>query len=111
MEICKKSGKKFRIRECVKEDCQVLHSMVIDLAIYEREPVSTVTQTVEDYEKAGFETENPLFKAVFAEIEEDDGFLVVGMATYFYTFNMGRLCFKLRRFIRQRICTRWRNRK
>jgi GNAT superfamily N-acetyltransferase len=69
------------LRVATKEDCPRLLELVIELAIFEREP-QEVTVTLQEFEEAGF-GEKPVWKAYVAEV---DGF-IVGFAIYYIRYS------------------------
>ena len=85
---------KSRVRPAIKSDCNDIHDMVKQLALFEKEP-DAVKLHPRDYEILGFESNPPLFYAAIAEVEENDlitndgegKWKPVGFAIYFYTFS------------------------
>ena len=69
------------LRVAVKEDCPRLLDLVIELAIFEKEP-DAVTVTLQEFEEAGFGTK-PVWKAFVAEA---DG-LIVAFALYYVRYS------------------------
>ena len=77
----------FEIREATPADVPAIHQLVIDLAIYEKEP-DAVEATIEDLHEALFgdsksKTGNP---SAFAHVATVDG-EVVGFALWFLNFS------------------------
>lgn len=70
-----------KIRPAQPSDATVLHELVCELAVYEREPAA-VEATPEDFLQAGF-GEHPAFEALIAEWEG----AAVGMALFFPVFS------------------------
>ena len=77
-----------KIRPALRSDLPAIHSLVTELAIYERQP-EAVTATLADYEK-NFDA--GVFEAIVAEI---DGQGVVGMALFYISWSTwkGRMLF------------------
>ncbi|RYE26174.1 MAG: GNAT family N-acetyltransferase [Sphingobacteriales bacterium] len=69
------------IGRAVKEDCPRMMELVLELAIFEREP-DAVTVTLEHFENSGF-GENPVWWAFVAEV---DG-VVQGFALYYIRYS------------------------
>lgn len=69
------------LRVAVKADCPRLLELVVELAIFEREP-DAVTVTLEEFENAGF-GKNPVWKAFVMEV---DG-TIVGFAMYYVRYS------------------------
>ena len=69
------------LRLAVKADCPRLLELVIELAIFEKEP-DAVTVTLQEFEAAGFGT-NPVWKAY---VVENDG-IIVGFALYYIRYS------------------------
>jgi GNAT superfamily N-acetyltransferase len=67
------------IRPCQKEDIQTMLDLVIELAVFEKEP-EAVTATIEEYYD---QFEKGLYNAFVAEIDGK----VVGMACYYFIFS------------------------
>ncbi len=70
-----------KVRQAIKEDMPQVLDLIIELAIFEKEP-DVVEVTVADLEKEGF-GENPLFICFVAEIEN----IIVGAALVYYRFS------------------------
>ena len=70
------------IREAALSDISTIHDMIVDLAVYEKEP-DAVTATPADLERALF-GENP---ALFAHVAEDEDGTVVGFALWFLNYS------------------------
>jgi len=75
-----------QIRFAKKEDIQAIRELVMELAIYEKEPES-VTATQDDYEKA---FSDGLISMLVAEMKIDGNFIIVGMTLYYDTFSTWR---------------------
>ena len=69
------------IRKGTKEDMQAVLDLIIELAVFEKEPDAVVV-TVDDLVRDGF-SENPLFQCFVAEVENE----IIGMALYYYRFS------------------------
>lgn len=72
----------FKIREGEVKDAQSILDLIIELAVFEKEP-EAVEITVEDLIKDGF-SENPRFKTFVAE--ESDG-TIIGMALFYERYS------------------------
>lgn len=70
------------IREATLSDISTIHDMIVDLAVYEKEP-DAVTATPADLERALF-GENP---ALFAHVAEIEDGTVVGFALWFLNYS------------------------
>ncbi len=70
------------IREATPSDISAIYDMVIELAVYEKEP-DAVTATPADLETALF-GENP---ALFAHVAEDESGAIVGFALWFLNYS------------------------
>ncbi len=67
------------IRKATKEDLTAIHELVVELAIYEKEP-HAVTATIKDYEQA---FDEDIFEVLVAEINQE----IVGMVFYYMTYS------------------------
>jgi len=67
------------IRKAKKRDLQAIYNLVVELAIYEKEP-NAVTATIENYHR---DFEGGFFEAIVAE---HDG-VVIGMMLYYMTYS------------------------
>ncbi len=76
-------NKKIHIRAGITADMPAVHSLVYELAVYEKEPES-VTATVEDYIK---DFNEGVFNVLIAE---DDTQKVVGMMLYYIAYSTWR---------------------
>jgi GNAT superfamily N-acetyltransferase len=74
-----------RLRTAGPADAADIHRLIVDLAVYEREP-NAVEVTVEQLE-AQLAAERPPFECILAE--DDDG-AVVGFALYFHNYSTWR---------------------
>lgn len=72
----------FKIREGEVKDAQSILDLIIELAVFEKEP-EAVEITVEDLIKDGF-SKNPRFKTFVAE--ESDG-TIIGMALFYERYS------------------------
>ena len=76
----------FTLRKGTKNDVPAAYNLIVELAIFEKEP-DAVTNTIEKMYEDGF-GENPIFGFYVAENEGD----IVAMALYYFrysTFNVG----------------------
>ena len=69
------------IRSAQAKDVDSIHKLIVELAIYEKEP-NAVTASVEDIEKSLF-TDNPV---AFCHVAEIDG-EIVGIAIWFLNYS------------------------
>jgi len=69
------------IRNARKEDMARVHELIVELAVFEKEP-DAVEVTVHDLEKAGF-GDLPKFTCFVAEVEKD----IVGMALVYFRYS------------------------
>ncbi len=67
------------IRKATIEDIPAVHQLVVELAIFEKEP-QAVTASISDYEE---QFARGLFEIIVAEIENE----IVGMMLYYDTFS------------------------
>jgi len=74
------------LRIAKKEDCPRLMELVLELAIFEKEP-EAVTVTLEEFVDAGFGNK-PVWKAFVVEEEE----LIVGFAIYYIRYSTWKGC-------------------
>jgi GNAT superfamily N-acetyltransferase len=70
------------IREARLSDISTIHDMIVELAVYEKEP-DAVTATPADLERALF-SDNP---ALFAHVAEDPEHGVVGFTLWFLNYS------------------------
>ena len=70
------------IREATLSDISAIHDMIVELAVYEKEP-NAVLATADDLRGILFGS-NP---ALFAHVAEDDGGNVVGFALWFLNYS------------------------
>lgn len=82
------------IRRATKDDVPRIHELIVELAIYERQP-DAVTNTIEDMYRDGF-GDKPVFEAIVAE---KNG-LIIGFSLYYtrYSTWKGR-CLYLEDFV------------
>ena len=71
----------FTVRNAVKEDMQSVLDLIIELAVFEKEP-DAVDVTVDDLLRDGF-SENPKFKLFVAEENE----VVIGIALFYERYS------------------------
>lgn len=69
------------IREAKKSDAKAIHELIVELAIFEKEP-DAVKVTVEELAEDGFGP-NPAYKCIVAESNGD----VVGFALYYMRYS------------------------
>ncbi len=79
--------KTITIRRGDINDLDAIYDLVVDLAIYEREP-SAVTATREDYRR---DFEAGIFHTLIIQLDDD----IIGMALYYHTYSTwkGRMLF------------------
>jgi GNAT superfamily N-acetyltransferase len=70
------------IRTATKEDAKLVHGLIVELSIFEKEP-DAVTNSVEQFTIDGFETSPPLFYVFIAEL----GDVVVGYSLFFFSYS------------------------
>lgn len=75
---------KIIIRKAKKKDSLAIHNLIIELAIFEKEPNSVKVSALE-IENHGFGSK-PLFECIVAEIND----IVVGMALYYPRYSTWR---------------------
>lgn len=68
------------IRKATREDVPVMHNLVVELAVYEKEP-DAVRVSVEEMESEGFDSS--LYSALVAEVNSK----VVGFALYYPRYS------------------------
>ena len=73
---------KIKIRNATKDDMQQVHNLIVELAIFEKEP-DEVEVDKKDLQKMGFEYETPAFHCFVAEVENK----VVGAAIIYKRFS------------------------
>jgi len=73
---------KFTVRNAVKADAAACYQLIIDLAIYEKEP-EAVSNTLEQFKEDGF-GENPIYQLKVAESNEGE---ILGMALFFTAYS------------------------
>ena len=73
---------KIKIRNAVKEDMKQVHNLIVELAIFEKEP-DEVEIDERGLQKMGFEYENPLFHCFVAEVDNK----IVGAAIIYNRFS------------------------
>lgn len=71
----------FTIRKGTKNDVPAAYNLIVELAIFEKEP-DAVTNTIEKMYEDGF-GENPIYGFFVAE---NDG-VIIGMAMYYYRYS------------------------
>ena len=69
-----------KIRPAVPSDMSAVHSLVVELAVYEKAP-EAVTATLSDYQD---DFENGVFQCIVAE---NEAFEVVGMVLFYMTYS------------------------
>jgi GNAT superfamily N-acetyltransferase len=70
-----------KIREATRNDAKVIHSLIVDLAVYEKAE-NEVSVTVEELAEDGFGP-NPAYKCIVAEKDNE----VVGFALYYMRYS------------------------
>jgi GNAT superfamily N-acetyltransferase len=70
------------IREAKKEDCKAMMDLIVELAIFEKEPDAVIV-SLQQFEAAGF-GESPVYKALVACNEDD---IIVGFALYYIRYS------------------------
>ena len=73
---------KILIREAQKKDMNSVHKLIVELAIYEKEP-DAVEIDVKELTSMGFSSEYPLFKCLIAEVNNT----IVGAAIIYNRFS------------------------
>ena len=73
---------KILIRDALEKDMNEVHKLIVELAIYEKEP-DAVEIGVQELKEMGFLKKNPLFKCFVAEVENT----VVGAAIIYNRFS------------------------
>ena len=73
---------KILIREALEKDMTFVHKLIVELAIYEKEP-DAVEISAQELKEMGFLKKNPLFKCFVAEVENN----VVGAAIIYNRFS------------------------
>ena len=74
------------IRKARREDCPRLLELIIELAVYEKEP-EAVTVTLEHFEESGFGLK-PVWEAFVAYTQnEEDGDTIHGFALYYIRYS------------------------
>lgn len=70
------------IREATPDDVEAIHKMIVELAVYEKEP-DAVKATAQDLHDHLFGTD----PALFSSIAEDDAGNIVGFALWFLNYS------------------------
>ena len=70
-----------KIRPGVKEDLALVHALIVELAIYEKEP-NAVSNTIEMMEEDGF-GKNPIYGFLVAECDGE----IKGASIYYYRYS------------------------
>ena len=73
---------KILIRDALEKDMNEVHKLIVELAIYEKEP-DAVEISAQELKEMGFLKKNPLFKCLVAEVENN----VVGAAIIYNRFS------------------------
>ena len=73
---------KILIREALEKDMNEVHKLIVELAIYEKEP-DAVEISAQELKEMGFLKKNPLFKCFVAELENT----IVGAAIIYNRFS------------------------
>ena len=75
-----------KIRTAVKEDCQRLLELILELAVYEKAP-DEVSVSLNEFQEAGF-GKNPVWKAFVAE---ENG-IIQGFGLYYIRYSTWKGC-------------------
>lgn len=75
-----------KIRTAVKEDCERLLELILELAVYEKAP-DEVTVSLSEFQEAGF-GKNPVWKAFVAE---ENG-VIQGFGLYYIRYSTWKGC-------------------
>jgi GNAT superfamily N-acetyltransferase len=75
-----------KIRRAVKEDCQRLLELILELAVYEKAP-DEVSVSLDEFQEAGF-GKNPVWKAFVAE---ENG-IIQGFGLYYIRYSTWKGC-------------------
>lgn len=75
-----------KIRAAVREDCQRLLELILELAVYEKAP-DEVTVSLEEFQESGFGN-NPVWKAFVAE---ENG-IIQGFGLYYIRYSTWKGC-------------------
>ena len=73
---------KILIREAQKKDMNSVHKLIVELAVYEKEP-DAVEIDIKELAKMGFSSTPPLFKCLIAEVNNT----IVGAAIIYNRFS------------------------
>ena len=73
---------KILIRDAVENDMSFVHKLIVELAVYEKEP-NAVEIGVKELKEMGFSKKTPLFKCFVAEVENT----IVGAAIIYNRFS------------------------
>ncbi|GJQ09854.1 hypothetical protein GpartN1_g1645.t1 [Galdieria partita] len=80
------SRSQYRLRSAERSDVKSILFLIKQLAEYEKEP-NSVEVTERDLERDGFEIQPPLFHVVLAEVLEQNCWICVGFALWFYVYS------------------------
>ena len=77
-----KKGASVTIRLATVEDVSEIRRLIVGLALYEKEPASTVEVTEDELRRDGFGAQ-PVFRCLLAEVES----VAIGFALFFYNYS------------------------
>ena len=77
-----KKGTSVTIRLATESDVGTIRRLIVGLALYEKEPASTVEVTEDELRRDGF-GEKPVFRCLLAEVEG----VAIGFALFFYNYS------------------------
>jgi GNAT superfamily N-acetyltransferase len=72
---------KVTIRKGTENDCEALHKLIVELAIFEKEP-NAVDVSVDQLREHGF-GQNPYYEFLVAEVDNE----IAGIALYYYKYS------------------------
>ena len=77
-----KKGTSVTIRLATESDVGEIRRLIVGLALYEKEPASTVEVTEDELRRDGF-GERPVFRCLLAEVDS----VAIGFALFFYNYS------------------------
>ena len=77
-----KKGTSVTIRLATEADVGTIRRLIVGLALYEKEPASTVEVTEDELRRDGFGAQ-PVFRCLLAEVEG----VAIGFALFFYNYS------------------------
>ena len=77
-----KKGTSVTIRLATVEDVSEIRRLIVGLALYEKEPASTVEVTEDELRRDGFGAQ-PVFRCLLAEVDS----VAIGFALFFYNYS------------------------